>query len=103
MITLICILKIRCVKEARDAEVHATNKNGIAEVSTLARRNSNLESVQSAYDKTVETRYEEVKTLNSITPTVLDYEELYFNYCTNTEVIKLLQSTLNSCDVTKKT
>src|SRR5664279_3130676 len=78
------------------------NKNGIGEVSTLAIRSpKSSESVKSVIDKNDESGLEDGKTLDDDAPTLFGYNDLDFDDCHITEVIKFLQKIAKSSDVSK--
>ena len=65
------------------------------EESTLGRRHPNISKGENLVEKIDKSGFEEVKTLASDAPTILDYK--YFNYdsCSLIDCISLLQSMIN--------
>ena len=72
------------------------DEKGTGDVSTLVRRrpyDSEGENLVENFDKS---RFEEVKTLTSDVPTILDYKDFDYDSCSLVDCISLLQSMINS-------
>ena len=69
---------------------------------TLGRRSpKNLESENFSSEKIVESGLEDNETLDDVAPTLFGYDDLDFNDCSITEVIKFLQKIAKSPDVSR--
>ena len=66
------------------------------EESTLGRRRPNILEGGNLVDKIDESGFEEVKTLTSDVPTLLDYKDFNYDSCSLIDCISLLQSMINS-------
>ena len=69
---------------------------GTEEESTLARRRPHDSEGENLDEKIIESGFEEVKTLTSDVPTLLDYKDFNYDSCSLIECISSLQSMLNS-------
>jgi hypothetical protein len=69
---------------------------GIEEESTLVRERPQSSEGENHDEKNIESGLEEVKTLGSNAPTILDFKDFNYNNCSLVECIALLQSMLNS-------
>ena len=72
------------------------DEKGTGEESTLGRRRSNISEDENLVEKIDKSRFEEVKTLTSDVPTLLDYKDFNYDNCSLIDCISLLQSMLNS-------
>ena len=81
---ILCLLKLRLVTK------------GIEEESTLARRRRDNSEGENLVEKIDESGFEEVKTLTSDAPTLLDYKDFNYDSCSLIDFISLLQPTINS-------
>ena len=76
---------------------HVENNNkGTGEESTLIKRSPNYSEGDKLDAKNDKSGFGEVKTLGSVTPTILDFKEFNYDICYITECISLLQSMVNS-------
>ena len=71
-------------------------KKGTGEESTLGRRRPNILKGENLVEKIVKSGFEEVKTLASGVPTLLDYKDFNYDSCSLIYCISLLQSMINS-------
>ena len=72
------------------------DKDGTGDESTLVKRRPNDSEFLDLDAKLVKSGIEEVKTLHSNEPTILDFKEFNYDNCSLTDCIFLLQSVLNS-------
>ena len=76
---------------------HVENDDkGTGEESTLIRRSPNCSEGENLDAKNNKSGFGEVKTLGSVTPTILDFKDFNYDNCSITECISLLQSMINS-------
>ena len=66
------------------------------EESTLCRRRPNISEGENLVEKIAKSGFEQVKTLTSDVPTLLDYKYINYDNCSLIDCISLLQSMLNS-------
>ena len=72
------------------------DEKGTEEESTLARRRPHNLEGENLDEKFDESRFEDVKTLTSDVPTILDCKDFNYDSCSLIDCISLLQSMLNS-------
>ena len=72
------------------------DNNGTGEESTLGRRCPNISEGENLVEKIDESGFQEVKTLASDVPTLLDYKDFNYDSCSLIDCISLLQSMINS-------
>ena len=72
------------------------DEKGTGEESTLARRRPNDSEGENLVEKIDKSGFEEVKTLASDVPTLLDYKDFNYDSCSLIYFISLLQSMINS-------
>ena len=72
------------------------DEKGTGEESTLVRRRPYDLEGENLVDKIDKSGFEEVKTLASDVPTILDYKEFNYDSCSLVDCISLLQSMINS-------
>ena len=72
------------------------DEKGTGEESTLARRRPNNSEGKNLLEKIYESGFEEVRTLASDVPTLLDYKDFNYDSCSLIDCISLLQSMINS-------
>ena len=72
------------------------DKDGTGDESTLVKRRPNDSESLDLDAKFGKSRIEEVKTLHSNEPTILDFKEFNYDNCSLIDCISLLQSVLNS-------
>ena len=72
------------------------DKDGTGDESTLVKRRPNDSEFLDLDAKFGKTGIGEVKTLNSIEPTIMDFKEFNYDNCSLIDCISLLQSVLNS-------
>ena len=72
------------------------DEKGTGEESTLARRRPDNSEGENLVDKFAKSGFEEVKTLTSDVPTLLDYKDFNYDGCSLIDCISLLQSMINS-------
>ena len=72
------------------------DEKGTGEYSTLGRRRPNISEGENLVEKIDESGFEEVKTLASDAPTILDYKDFNYDSCSLIDCISLLQSMINS-------
>ena len=72
------------------------DEKGTGEESTLGRRCPNISEGENLVEKIDKSGFEEVKTLASDAPTILDYEDFNYDSCSLIDCISLLQSMINS-------
>ena len=77
------------------SKIKIDNK-GIEEESTLARRRPDNTEGENLVEKIDKSGFEEVKTLTSDVPTLLDYKDFNYDSCSLIDCISLLQSMMNS-------
>ena len=68
------------------------DENGIGEESTLGRRRPNISEGENLVEKIDKSGFEEVKTLASDVPTLLDYKDFNYDSCSLIDCISLLRS-----------
>ena len=68
------------------------DEKGTGEESTLVRRRPNNSEGENLVEKIYESGFEEVKTLTSDVPTILDYKDFNYDSCSLIDCIYLLQS-----------
>ena len=73
-----------------------TDEKGTGEESTLARRRPDNSEGENLVEKIDKSGFEEVKTLTSDVPTLLDYKDFNYDTCSLIDCISLLQSMINS-------
>ena len=69
---------------------------GTGEESTLSRRRPDNSEGENLVEKIDKSGFEEVKTLTSDVPTILDYKDFNYDSCSLVDCISLLQSMINS-------
>ena len=74
------------------------DEKGTREESTLVRRRPGNSEGKNLVEKIDKSGFEEVKTLTSDVPTILDYEDFNYDICSLIDCIYLLQSMINSPD-----
>ena len=72
------------------------DEKGTGEESTLSRRRPDISEGENLVEKIDKSGFEEVKTLASDVPTLLDYKDFNYDSCSLIDCISLLQSMLNS-------
>ena len=72
------------------------NDKGTGEESSLARRCLDNSEGENLVEKIDKSGFEEVKTLASDAPTILDYKDFNYDSCSLIDCISLLQSMINS-------
>ena len=72
------------------------DEKGTGEESTLCRRRTNDSEGENLVEKIDKSGFEEVKTLASDVPTLLDYKDFNYDSCSLIDCIYLLQSMINS-------
>ena len=72
------------------------DEKGTGEESTLVRRRPYDSEGENLVEKIDKSGFEEVKTLTSDVPTLLDYKDFNYDSCSLIDCISLLQSMLNS-------
>ena len=72
------------------------DEKGTGQESTLARRHPNNSEDENLVEKVHKSGFEEVKTLTSDVPTLLDYKDFNYDNCSLIDCISLLQSMINS-------
>ena len=72
------------------------DQKGTKEESTLARRRPDNSECNNLVEKIDKSGFEEVKTLTSDVPTLLDYKDFNYDSCSLIDCISLLQSMINS-------
>ena len=72
------------------------DEKGTGEESTLARRRPDNSEGENLVEKIDKSGFEEVKTLTSDVPTLLDYKDFNYDSCSLIDCISLLQSMINS-------
>ena len=72
------------------------DNDGTGDESTLVKRCPNDSEFLDLYAKFGKSGIGEVKTLNSIEPTIMDFKEFNYDNCSLIDCISLLQSVLNS-------
>ena len=72
------------------------DKDGTGDESTLAKRRPNDSEFLDLNAKIGKSGIEEVKTLHSNEPTILEFKEFNYDNCSLIDCISLLQSVLNS-------
>src|SRR6266496_3374121 len=72
------------------------DNKGTGEESTLARRHPDNSEGENLVEKIDKRGFEEVKTLTSDAPTLLDYKDFNYDSCSLVDCISLLQSMINS-------
>ena len=72
------------------------DEKGTGEESTLGIRRPNISEGENLVEKIDEIGFEEVKTLTSDVPTLLDYKDFNYDSCSLIDCISLLQSMINS-------
>ena len=72
------------------------DEKGTREESSLGRRRPNILEGGNLVEKNDESGFEEVKTLASDVPTLLDYKDFNYDSCSLIECISLLQPMINS-------
>ena len=72
------------------------DEKGTREESTLTRRRPDNSEVENLVEKIDKSGFEEVKTLTSDVPTLLDYKDFNYDSCSLIDCISLLQSLINS-------
>ena len=72
------------------------DKDGTGDESTLVKRRPNDSEFLDLDAKIIKSGIEEVKTLNSNKPTILDFKKFNYDNCSLIDCISLLQSMLNS-------
>ena len=72
------------------------DEKGTREESILGRRRPNILEGENLVEKIDESGFEEVKTLASNVPTLLDYKDINYYSCYLIDCISLLQSMINS-------
>ena len=72
------------------------DEKGTREESTLGRRCPNISEGENLVEKIDKSGFEEVKTLTSDVPTLLDYKDFNYDSCSFVDCISLLQSMINS-------
>ena len=77
------------------SKIKIDNK-GTAEESTLARRHPDNSEGENLVEKTNKSGFEEVKSLTSDVPTLLDFKDFNYDSCSLIDCISLLQSMINS-------
>ena len=77
------------------SKIKIDNK-GTGEESTLARRRPDISGGENLVEKIDKSGFEEVKTLASDVPTLLDYKDFNYDSCSLIYYISLLQSMINS-------
>ena len=77
------------------SKIKIDNK-GTEEESTLARSHPDNSEGENHVEKTNKSGFEEVKSLTSDVPTLLDFKDFNYDSCSLIDCISLLQSMLNS-------
>ena len=72
------------------------DEKGTGEESTLVTRHPDNSEGENLIEKIDESGFEEVKTLTSDVPTLLDYKDFNYDSCSLIDCISLLQSMMNS-------
>ena len=72
------------------------DENGTGEESTLGRRRPKILEGENLVEKIDKSGFEEVKTLTSDVPTILDYKDFNYDSCSSVDCISLMQSMINS-------
>ena len=72
------------------------DEKGTGEESTLARRRPDNSEGENVVEKIDKSEFEEVKSLTSDVPTLLDYKDFNYDSCSLIDCISLLQSMINS-------
>ena len=72
------------------------DEKGTGEESALARRRPDISEGENLVQKIDKSGFEEVKTLTSDVPTLLDYKDFNYDSCSLIDCISLLQSMINS-------
>ena len=72
------------------------DEKGSGEESTLVRRHPYDSEGENLVEKIDKSGFEEVKTLSSDVPTILDYKDFIYDSCSLVDCISLLQSMINS-------
>ena len=72
------------------------DKDGTGDESTLVKRRSNDSEFLDLDAKNDKSGIGEVKTLHSIEPTIMDFQEFNYDNCSSIDCISLLESVLNS-------
>ena len=72
------------------------DEKGTGEESTLARRRPDNSEGENLVEKIDKSGFEEVKTLTSDVPTLLDYKDFNYDSCSLMDCVSLLQSMINS-------
>ena len=72
------------------------DEKGTREESILGRRRPNISEGENLVEKFDKSGFEEVKTLASDVPTLLDYKDFNYDSCSLIDCIYLLQSMINS-------
>ena len=70
-------------------------EKGTGEESTLGRRRPNISEGENLVEKIDKSGFEEVKTLTSDAPTLLDYKDFNYDNCSLIDCSSLLQSMIN--------
>ena len=72
------------------------DEKGTGEDSTLGRRSPNISEGENLVEKIDKSGLEEVKSLTTDMPTILDYKDFNYDSCSLIDCISLLQSMINS-------